>query len=30
MYSRGAVRLAFLIGAAIVGGIVKLVHDNNK
>ena len=28
MYSRGAIRLAFLIGAFVIGGIVKIVHDN--
>lgn len=28
MYSRGAIRLAFLIGAFVIGGICKIVHDN--
>jgi len=28
MYSRGMVRLAFLIGAFVIGGIAKIVHDN--
>ena len=27
-YSRGMVRLAFLIGAFVIGGIAKIVHDN--
>lgn len=28
MYSRGAIRLAFLVGAFVIGGIAKIVHDN--
>ena len=28
MLPRGAIRLAFLIGAFVIGGIAKLVHDN--
>lgn len=27
-YSRGMIRLAFLIGAFVIGGIAKIVHDN--